>query len=42
MDENDVKSEQRFRLLIEAITDYAIYMLDRGGFVTSWNLAPNG
>ncbi|MEF3131011.1 PAS domain S-box protein [Rhizobium sp. 268] len=37
MDENDVKSEQRYRLLVEAITDYAIYMLDRGGFVTSWN-----
>ncbi|KQV37679.1 MULTISPECIES: PAS domain-containing sensor histidine kinase [unclassified Rhizobium] len=37
MDENDLNSEQRYRLLIEAITDYAIYMLDRGGFVTSWN-----
>jgi PAS domain S-box-containing protein len=24
-------------MLIEAITDYAIYMLDRSGFVTSWN-----
>jgi PAS domain S-box-containing protein len=37
MAESDVKLEQRYRLLIEAITDYAIYMLDRGGFVTSWN-----
>jgi PAS domain S-box-containing protein len=27
----------RFRLLVEAITDYAIYMLDRSGVVTSWN-----
>jgi PAS domain S-box-containing protein len=27
----------RYRLLIEAITDYAIYMLDPNGFVTSWN-----
>ena len=30
-------SEDRYRLLVEAITDYAIYMLDRGGRVTSWN-----
>ena len=27
----------RYRLMIEAITDYAIYMLDPNGFVTSWN-----
>lgn len=30
-------NEGRYRLLIEAITDYAIYMLDREGHVTSWN-----
>ncbi|MDI3560620.1 PAS domain S-box protein [Bradyrhizobium sp. Arg816] len=30
-------SEERYRLLVEAITDYAIYMLDRDGRVTSWN-----
>ena len=30
-------SEGRFRLLIEAITDYAIYMLDPDGTITSWN-----
>jgi PAS domain S-box-containing protein len=30
-------SEGRYRLLVEAITDYAIYMLDRDGLVTSWN-----
>jgi PAS domain S-box-containing protein len=30
-------SDGRFRLLIEAITDYAIYMLDPDGTVTSWN-----
>ena len=29
--------EGRFRLLIEAVTDYAIFMLDREGTVTSWN-----
>ena len=27
----------RYRLLVDAITDYAIYMLDVGGHVTSWN-----
>src|ERR1700750_1612162 len=29
--------EGRYRLLIEAVTDYAIYMLDTEGIVTSWN-----
>src|ERR1700739_4750257 len=27
----------RYRLLIEAVTDYAIYMLDPNGIVSSWN-----
>jgi PAS domain S-box-containing protein len=27
----------RYRLLVEAVTDYAIYMLDPTGMVTSWN-----
>jgi len=27
----------RYRLLVEAVTDYAIYMLDSHGIVTSWN-----
>ncbi len=27
----------RYRLLVEAITDYAIYMLDPTGHVSSWN-----
>ena len=27
----------RYRLLVEAVTDYAIFMLDADGFVTSWN-----
>ena len=31
------KSEERFRLLIQSVTDYAIYMLDAEGHVTSWN-----
>src|ERR1700694_5983508 len=29
--------DRRYRLLIEAVTDYAIYMLDPTGIVTSWN-----
>ncbi|MGH7075762.1 MAG: PAS domain S-box protein [Stellaceae bacterium] len=31
------ESEERFRLLIDATTDYAIFMLDRDGNVMSWN-----
>ena len=31
------QSEQRFRLLVSGITDYAIYMLDLDGRVSSWN-----
>jgi PAS domain S-box-containing protein len=31
------RSEERFRLLVEGITDYAIYVLDPAGFVSSWN-----
>ena len=27
----------RYRILVEAVTDYAIYMLDPAGVVTSWN-----
>ncbi|RYZ80979.1 MAG: PAS domain S-box protein, partial [Proteobacteria bacterium] len=30
-------SEERFRLLLENVQDYAIYMLDPQGYVTSWN-----
>ena len=32
------RSEERFRLLIESVGDYAIYMLDPTGRVTTWNL----
>src|SRR5215203_3029543 len=32
-----VPDEGRFRLLVEAVTDYAIYMLDPTGVVASWN-----
>jgi PAS domain S-box-containing protein len=31
------KAEERFRLLVQSVTDYAIYMLDTNGHVSSWN-----
>jgi PAS domain S-box-containing protein len=30
-------SDRNFRLLVENVTDYAIYMLDPAGFVANWN-----
>lgn len=32
-----VDSEKRFQLLVEAVTDYAIYLLDPNGKIISWN-----
>ena len=31
------QNERHFRLLVESVTDYAIYMLDPSGTVASWN-----
>jgi PAS domain S-box-containing protein len=31
------QSEERFRLLVEGVKDYAIFMLDAEGYVTTWN-----
>ena len=31
------ESERRFRLLVEGVVDYAIYMLDPNGIITNWN-----
>jgi PAS domain S-box-containing protein len=31
------RSEERFRLLVQSVTDYAIYSLDTEGRVSSWN-----
>ncbi|WP_254073169.1 PAS domain-containing sensor histidine kinase [Acidisphaera sp. S103] len=31
------ESERQFSLLVQSVTDYAIYMLDLNGRVTSWN-----
>ena len=32
------ESERSFRLLVEGVVDYALYMLDPTGVVTSWNI----
>ncbi|MEA2764449.1 MAG: hypothetical protein QOK07_853, partial [Gemmatimonadaceae bacterium] len=31
------ESEQRFRLLVHGVRDYAIFMLDTSGHITTWN-----
>ncbi len=31
------EAEMRYRILIEGVTDYAIYSLDKNGNITSWN-----
>jgi PAS domain S-box-containing protein len=31
------RSEERFRLLVESVVDYAIFLLDPDGMVSSWN-----
>jgi PAS domain S-box-containing protein len=36
-EEELLASEQRFRMLVQSVTDYAIYMLDAEGRVSSWN-----
>jgi PAS domain S-box-containing protein len=35
--EDLLRSEERFRLLVEGVQDYAIFMLDPDGVVTTWN-----
>ena len=32
-----LETERRFRLLVQGVTDYAIFMLDPDGLVTNWN-----
>jgi PAS domain S-box-containing protein len=33
-----VQSERQFRMLVEGVVDYAIYMLDPNGIITNWNV----
>jgi PAS domain S-box-containing protein len=35
--EPSTRSDDRYRMLVDAVTDYAIYMLDPNGIITSWN-----
>ncbi|MDB5397974.1 MAG: Protein-glutamate O-methyltransferase, partial [Rhodospirillales bacterium] len=35
--EHPSSTGSRFELLVQSVTDYAIYMLDPQGRVTSWN-----
>lgn len=37
-DETLRRSDQQFRLLVQSVADYAIYMLDPEGQIVSWNL----
>jgi PAS domain S-box-containing protein len=32
-----IETEERFRLLVESVKDYAIFLLDPGGHVATWN-----
>ncbi|MGO4703597.1 PAS domain S-box protein [Dyella sp. 2RAB6] len=36
-EENQRRSEEQFRILVQGVTDYAIYLLDPQGKVSSWN-----
>ncbi len=31
------RSEQKFQMLVQSVTDYALYMLDPDGYVSNWN-----
>ncbi len=35
---NDSQNEQRFRLLVESVKDYAIFILDPDGRIATWNV----
>ena len=33
----NLSDARRFQLLVDAVVDYGIYMLDLDGYITSWN-----
>jgi len=35
--DRELRSEKKYRLLIEAVKDYAIFIIDENGYVTTWN-----
>ena len=36
-DRSGFHGDRRFEMLVDAITDYAVYLLDEDGCVASWN-----
>ena len=34
---HDLPTDKRFELLVEAVADYAIFLLDQNGIIRSWN-----
>lgn len=34
---DSIPVEQRFQLLVDGVRDYALFMLDRDGYISSWN-----
>ena len=37
-----IERDERFRLLVETVKDYGIFLLDTEGYITSWNEGANG
>src|SRR6187401_21253 len=37
-EERSRRNEETLRLLVESVKDYAIFMLDPEGYITTWNL----
>lgn len=35
--DRELRSEEKYRLLVEAVKDYAIFIIDENGYVTTWN-----
>ncbi len=35
--DGELRSEEKYRFLVEAVKDYAIFIIDEKGFITTWN-----
>ncbi len=35
--DRELRSEEKYRFLVEAVKDYAIFIIDETGFITTWN-----
>jgi PAS domain S-box-containing protein len=38
IEDKSAQGEEQFRLLVESLRDYAIFMVDANGYITSWNV----